>query len=213
VSNNFVENNAFIWEPPATFNFAEDVVDHWAKDPKRLALICVDDEGAEKHWTYDAISKASARLANLLVDQGLKRGDHIIVMLPRIAEWQIAMTAVLRLGAVPVPCITMLTEKDVDFRVEQSGATGAITRSDDTSKFAGSPHLKVRVCVGDETDGWVSFKDCDQASAGNDDLISDLQNYVKTATALYKYPRKIEFTTDLPKTPTGKIKRIVLRGR
>ncbi|XP_045114116.1 acyl-coenzyme A synthetase ACSM3, mitochondrial-like isoform X2 [Portunus trituberculatus] len=44
-------------------------------------------------------------------------------------------------------------------------------------------------------------------------LIADLQNYVKTATAPYKYPRKIEFVDSLPKTVSGKIRRIELRAK
>ncbi|MGM9924638.1 MAG: acyl-CoA synthetase MbcS [Bacillus sp. (in: firmicutes)] len=43
------------------------------------------------------------------------------------------------------------------------------------------------------------------------DLISELQNHVKELTAPYKYPRAIEFIEELPKTTSGKIRRIELR--
>ena len=42
-------------------------------------------------------------------------------------------------------------------------------------------------------------------------LSEELQNYVKTSTAPYKYPRKIEFVESLPKTVSGKIRRTELR--
>ena len=42
--------------------------------------------------------------------------------------------------------------------------------------------------------------------------VEDLQNYVKSKLAPYKYPRWIEFATELPKTATGKIQRFKLRG-
>jgi acetyl-CoA synthetase len=45
----------------------------------------------------------------------------------------------------------------------------------------------------------------------SDELISELQEHVKKITAPYKYPRKIEFVTELPKTTSGKIRRIELR--
>ena len=45
------------------------------------------------------------------------------------------------------------------------------------------------------------------------DLIKELQEYVKRTTAPYKYPRKIEFVTELPKTASGKIKRFELRKK
>lgn len=46
---------------------------------------------------------------------------------------------------------------------------------------------------------------------GNNKLKSELQAHVKSMTAPYKYPRKIEFVTSLPKTVSGKIRRVELR--
>jgi acetyl-CoA synthetase/medium-chain acyl-CoA synthetase len=45
----------------------------------------------------------------------------------------------------------------------------------------------------------------------NDALVTELQEHVKRVTAPYKYPREIEFVDDLPKTVSGKIRRIELR--
>ncbi|HVP08847.1 MAG TPA: benzoate-CoA ligase family protein [Burkholderiales bacterium] len=47
---------------------------------------------------------------------------------------------------------------------------------------------------------------------GKQASVEDLQNYVKSKLAPYKYPRWIEFATELPKTATGKIQRFKLRG-
>ncbi|XP_033023945.1 acyl-coenzyme A synthetase ACSM5, mitochondrial-like [Lacerta agilis] len=44
-------------------------------------------------------------------------------------------------------------------------------------------------------------------------LIKELQDHVKKVTAPYKYPRKVEFVQELPKTAAGKIRRNVLRNR
>ncbi len=48
---------------------------------------------------------------------------------------------------------------------------------------------------------------------GDDALAQEIQEHVKRVTAPYKYPRKIEFVGQLPKTPTGKIQRRMLRDR
>lgn len=45
------------------------------------------------------------------------------------------------------------------------------------------------------------------------DLVRDIQEFAKSRTAPYKYPREIEFMDELPKTTSGKIKRAVLRSR
>jgi medium-chain acyl-CoA synthetase len=47
----------------------------------------------------------------------------------------------------------------------------------------------------------------------SDRLSAELQEHVKRVTAPYKYPREIEFVTELPKTISGKIRRIELRQR
>ena len=46
-----------------------------------------------------------------------------------------------------------------------------------------------------------------------DALKTELQEFMKSETAPYKYPRRIEFTDELPKTSSGKIRRIELRER
>ena len=43
-------------------------------------------------------------------------------------------------------------------------------------------------------------------------LAAELQQYVKDNTAPYKYPRIVEFVTELPKTISGKIKRAEIRN-
>ena len=45
----------------------------------------------------------------------------------------------------------------------------------------------------------------------SDELIKELQNHVKKTTAPYKYPRVVEFVTELPKTISGKIRRVTIR--
>ncbi len=47
----------------------------------------------------------------------------------------------------------------------------------------------------------------------SDDLKTELQEHVKTVTAPYKYPRIIEFINELPKTISGKIRRVEIREK
>ena len=50
-----------------------------------------------------------------------------------------------------------------------------------------------------------------RGKTGDDALKKEIQNYVKTHTAPYKYPRIVEFLDELPKTISGKIRRVELR--
>ena len=67
----------------------------------------------------------------------------------------------------------------------------------------------------DETRGAVvkAFVVLARGFEPSDALVKELQEHVKNVTAPYKYPRKIEFVEGLPKTVSGKIRRVELRAR
>ena len=50
-----------------------------------------------------------------------------------------------------------------------------------------------------------------RGTEGTDGLKKEIQTYVKKHTAPYKYPRIVEFREDLPKTISGKIRRVQIR--
>ena len=63
---------------------------------------------------------------------------------------------------------------------------------------------------GELVKAWIILNDGFEA---DDRLTSALQEYVKKQTAPYKYPRRIAFVDELPKTVSGKIQRNLLRAR
>lgn len=126
------------WEAaaiPLRFNFGRDVIDRQAREDDRDALITVDAAGSLRRLRYSDISEASDRFGSLLRAQNVAKGDRVLIMLPRIAEWVIAMVGALKIGAVPVPCIEMLTARDIRYRLEDSGARAVVCRSDQVEKF------------------------------------------------------------------------------
>lgn len=149
----------FRWHLPETFNFATDVVDAWAAERDGLALIWEDATGAEAQFRYSDIARLSCRMASALATAGIAKGDCVIVMLPRIPEWQIAMTACVRLGAIAIPCVEMLTARDLAYRVQNSAAKAIICRAAHVGKFAGmAAAVPVRIAVGGAP-GWTSWAD------------------------------------------------------
>lgn len=145
------EARAFRWSVPGRFNFARDVVDRWAADPEKPALTWCDASGASQTFTFAEIARLSCRFANLLATHGVGRGDRVIVMLPRLPQWQVAMVGALRAGAIPIPCIEMLTERDVAYRTAHSGAVAAVTTAANVGKFADAERLRLRLSVHDST--------------------------------------------------------------
>ncbi len=152
----------FRWQAPGSFNFATDVVERHAAQGDGLALIWANAEGQERRFRFSDIAAAAARCAGALAARGIGKGDVVLVMTPRIPEWQIAMVGCLRLGAVPIPCIEMLTAKDVAYRLGHSGARGVICRGVQAGKFDGLLEgIPARLAIG----GAEGFDDWDAALA------------------------------------------------
>jgi acyl-coenzyme A synthetase/AMP-(fatty) acid ligase len=160
--------DAFTWQVPEHFNFGVDVVDRLAREADGLALIWENEAGNRATYRFSDIARLTDKLANALRALGIGKGDRVIVMLPRIPAWPITMVATLKIGAVPIPCIEMLTARDLAFRVEHSEARGVICRASQANKFeAVADRLPVRLAIG----GAPSWDDFDQAiDAASDQL-------------------------------------------
>ena len=117
------------------------------------------------------------------------------------------------------------------FRVDEDGYFFFEARTDDLIVSSGyniSPfevetalleHAAVAECAvvadPDEQRGHVvkAYVVLAEGVAGDGALVQALQDHVKERIAPYKYPRRIEFLDALPRTPTGKVQRSVLRGK
>lgn len=152
----------FKWEVPEYFNFAGDVIDKWAKkDPNKLAMHWVNDDGLEAKRTFMDFSKASKRLCNVLYKNGVRRGDVLMIVLGRSIEWWEVFTACIRMGVIIAPGTTQLTSKDIEYRVNTCNAVCFITDNANASKLDAvadkCPTLKCKLVVGGDRDGWLDY--------------------------------------------------------
>ena len=151
----------FRLDVPDHFNFGFDVVDRWAADRTKLALISVSPTGehAEKHTFWD-IMVLSNRFANLLKGLGVGKGDRAFILAPRIPEWYTAMIGMMKLGVVPMPATTLCTPHDIEYRVNRSEASVAITDVENADKLeevvASCPYLKRLILISGTKKGWIS---------------------------------------------------------
>jgi long-chain acyl-CoA synthetase len=72
--------------------------------------------------TYAELDEASARVAGLLLERGLRAGDRVGIMLPNVAEFALAYYGVLRAGGVVVPMNVLLKQREVAFYLGDSEA-------------------------------------------------------------------------------------------
>jgi acyl-coenzyme A synthetase/AMP-(fatty) acid ligase len=178
---------SFRWEIPADFNFARDVIDRLAGEDRR-GLLFVDADGSTTEYRFAQIADASQRWAAALRDAGVRKGDRVMIVLPKIPAWLFAMLGLLRLGAVAVPGAEQLRAKDLLFRANHAGATSAIAHISNAGEVdaiaADAPQLQRYLIVGGERDGWTPIEPLVWAAApfaGNPTTPDDLAYIVYTS--------------------------------
>ena len=147
----------FAWSVPEEFNFGA-LIDAWATDRSRVALYWEDEAGRQERHTFWDVKIASNRVMNALAGLGVRRGDPVLVMLPRIPAWHAAIIGAMKLGALVVPCTATLRAKDIAYRVRHSGARALITTVEQTAAVdAAGVELPVRIAVGGAPAGWLDW--------------------------------------------------------
>ena len=149
----------FRLEVPEVYNYARDVVDAWAaKEPDKLALVAVGpDGGGARRFSFADMAASSNRAANFLASVGVRKGDPVFVMLPRIPDWYDVVLGCIKLGAVPMPGTTLLTARDIAYRLERATARVAVTDPEGAAKVDQAAALLgvdlTRIAVGSTGDG------------------------------------------------------------
>ena len=138
---------------PERYNWAYEVFDVWARDPSKVAMLWVGDDGVSREITFRQFSERSQRVANILTGLGLRPGDRAMIVLPRIVEWWELILGCIRAQVVSVPGTTLLTPQDISYRINFSGTRVAFTDLENLDKFTSvaddCPTLERIVVVGD----------------------------------------------------------------
>jgi acyl-coenzyme A synthetase/AMP-(fatty) acid ligase len=168
---------SFRLEIPERYNYARDVVDAWAvREPGKLALLAVGPDGGDpRRFSFADLARSSDRAAWFLAGQGVAKGDRVFVMLPRVPDWYDVVLGCIKLGAVPMPATTLLTPRDIAYRLNRAEASVVVVDAAGTTKVdqvaADCPSLRTRVYLAGEGDGgipeeasgraggWVSWAD------------------------------------------------------
>jgi acetyl-CoA synthetase len=152
----------FSWKVPKHYNFGFDVVDQWAEDRTKLALISIDKTGERpRYHTFYDLSVQSNQFANVLRSLDVKKGDHVLVILQSIPEWYISLIGMFKLGVIAIPGTVLLTTKDIEYRVNRAGAVMVITDLDHADRVdaikAHCPTLRHIMLIDGKRDGWLNF--------------------------------------------------------
>lgn len=110
-------NKNFELTVPENFNFGYDIVDAWAEEaPEKLAMLWTNDQEEVRRYTFADIKKYTDKTAAYFQSLGIKKGDVVMLVLKRRAEFWFSTVALTKLGATVVPATHLLTKKDIIYR-------------------------------------------------------------------------------------------------
>jgi acetyl-CoA synthetase len=172
----------FRWPRLDEFNWALDYFDVVAVGNDALALWVVTEDGREQKFSYAQLAARSNQVANWLRGLGVRRGEHILLMLGNEpALWEV-MLAAMKLGAVVIPATTLLAAADLLDRFERGDVRHVVTGSANAEKFAAIRGGYTRIVVGAELAGWHCFADSEAAS---EEFVADGVTHADDPLLLY----------------------------
>jgi acetyl-CoA synthetase len=168
----------FRWPDPAPFNWALDWFDAElatnADSKSRTALWIVDaGSNRETKLSFETLSRRSNQVANFLRAKGLKRGDHLLLLLGNVIPLWETMLASIKLGVVVIPATTLLTADELQDRLDRGRAKVVVATQDQVAKFAGlrgDGLTRLVVGASSKHDGWLPFE---QASEFPETFVPD----------------------------------------
>src|SRR6201995_4239493 len=162
----------FRWPDPVPFNWALDWFDaELARNPDsrdRTALWIVDaGHDRQTRLSFATLSRRSNQVANFLRAQGLKRGDHLLLLLGNVVPLWETMLAAMKLGVVVIPATTLLTPDELQDRLDRGRARVVVATQDQVAKFAklrADELIRIVVGASGKVDGWLPFEQSADAS-------------------------------------------------
>ncbi|WP_297093347.1 AMP-binding protein [uncultured Draconibacterium sp.] len=150
---------------PEDFNFAYDVVDGWAeKEPNKRALLWTNDKGESRTYTFGELKEITDRTAGYFSSLGIGKGDMVMAILKRRAEFWFTIIALHKIGAVIIPATHLLTKKDIVYRNNAATIKAIICDGDELitthviDALPDSPSIEKVVSIGPVIPkGWEDF--------------------------------------------------------
>lgn len=156
---------------PENYNMVMEV-EQFAKQEEKTALIYVDEQANRKEATYATLMDNVNKIGNILLENGLKKGDKILVSVPRIFEAYEVYLAGLKTGIIIVPSSPMLTTEDLQYRVTHGEIQGVVAYVDFVDAFKGIQEYEnmIKFSIGEKVAGWHYIDDLKESASNKLDI-------------------------------------------
>jgi long-chain acyl-CoA synthetase len=139
-----------------------------AEQPNKIFLFSEIDA---RRWTYSEFDKAVNRAANMLLQNKIKKGDVVSLLMSNSAEYVIAYFACFKIGALAGPVNSLLKAEEIAFALNNSEAKMLLVHSQFLEQMSEPPALAGGFSLASEL-----FKFNPSANADGSDLLPHLQN-------------------------------------
>jgi len=143
---------------PEWYNITEEI-EKYAQDATKNALIIYDENNEVQLITYAHLLAKANQAAHVFTNQGLTKGDVLIVMVPRSVEAYIVYIAALKVGLTIIPSSEMLRTKDIEYRIHHANAKGIVAYEPYIEQFDNVKNLQglQQFVIGAAHEPWQSL--------------------------------------------------------
>ncbi|MFS4458489.1 AMP-binding protein [Bdellovibrio sp. HCB2-146] len=156
--------NNFRWPELENFNWALDYFDEMAAENVKTALWLVDESGKEERYSFLELSQRSNQVANYLRKLGVKKGDHLLLMVGNdVAQWEVLLAS-MKVGAIVVPTSSLLSAEELEDRLIRGSIRAIVTTKQDASRFNITATGIAKVVVDGAHGDWSDYAEATQES-------------------------------------------------
>jgi acetyl-CoA synthetase len=143
---------------PEMYNFSQEI-EKYAQKPELIALKWENEEGNKSQITYRELLVKANKVGNALKAEGIKKGDKVLVMIPRVIDAYAVYLGCLKAGVVVIPSSEMLRAKDLSYRLTHSEAKAVICYAPFVDQFNGVDLGELSTFVlGGAVKGWTDLE-------------------------------------------------------
>lgn len=179
---------------PEKYNLVSEV-ERFAVDPNKFALKWENELEETKQVTYAQLLKQVNQVGNVFVQNGLKKGDVVLVIIPRLIEAYVVYLAALKAGMVVIPSSEMLKAKDLQYRITHGDVKAVISYYPYVDQFhqINETQPLVYFTIGGKEDGWIHL----------DEVMKDASEVFPIADTLRDDMAFLSYTSGTTGNPKG----------
>lgn len=138
------------------YNLVQEV-EKYAGNSTKVALKWENENGDRQEITYSDLIKNANKIGNVLYSEGLKKGDTVLLIVPRLIEAYQVYLGALKAGLVVIPSSEMLRNKDLEYRINHGDVKGVISYYPYVDQFSEitNIHELSKFVIGNEAEGWI----------------------------------------------------------